>query len=145
MKASSINWLLVILVFGLFIIQGYWIAHSLIGKVPPVTVLEAKADKSEIVYGEPLYVWITSRRLRVCLTNTDRFFFHGNDVIHRERVVGISAKPGATITRRVRVQLPTFMEPGEYTFRATLFSDCGSGVVYATEQPEVAFTILARP
>ena len=141
--SRPINWLLAILLLGIFAMQGYWITRTW-NRGAPIEILRAVAEP-EAFHGNILHVEFSTHRRRLCITDTDRVFLTADQtVVWRERVAGLSM-PVTTnpYNVRVRIILPKeHFPPGNYVFRAVVYSNCGANDFHALQEPDVPFTVL---
>jgi hypothetical protein len=145
MFSRPINWLLSIILLGIFAMQGYWIAKTATRQVP-FEVNEVAADPTEEVEpGGALRYRFVAARHRICLVDTDRFIVRRDNgvVIHRERVVGsaraISTEPQINYGY---LSIPPDISPGRYLYRAFIYSNCGASDFHALQQPDMPFTVV---
>lgn len=109
---------------------------------PPLRNIHVELVETVIEPDQPLQIRFTSHRTRLCKADLDRIVLDANgQPVHAVRQAGIGqAVTAEPITRTITVPIPYGLPPGHYTYRSTVFSDCG-GDIFAAPSPDLPFEI----
>lgn len=110
---------------------------------PPHRNLHVELVETTLGPDDPLQIRFVSHRTRLCKADLDRIVLDSDGTpVHAVRQTGIGqAVTKEPITRTIRVPLPWGLPPGQYTYRSTVFSDCG-GDIFAAPSPDLTFEIV---
>jgi hypothetical protein len=109
---------------------------------PPHRTFHVELLETVVGPDNPLQVRFTSHRTRLCRADLERIVLDADgSPVHAIRRSGIGqAVTAEPITRTVRVPLPHGLPAGKYTYRYTIYSDCG-GDIFADQGPDLPFEI----
>ncbi len=104
------------------------------------------AEKAVLQTGEPLVVIATSKRFEACMTTIDRLVLDRANgyrlVQHESRPSPVSDKPGGgPTTRSFTIGMTRHLQPGQFTYRAWVHSECRTGT-HHQQLPDVDFQVL---
>lgn len=113
---------------------------------PPIEVLGAWAEPSEVEPGGELRICFDAIHHRACRVKVDRMIVDATQTtVWRSRHLGAGqAVTSYPLRRCITLPVPDGLAPGRYGFSSVLSSHCGGAEEFVTTQPAALFTVLSH-